>query len=94
MKKILCALAALSMLVACSKNQETKIDPTSVSLNKHELSLTVGGTAKLEATVSPANASNKSLNWSSTCIWAPITPSTGTTTFCTRKAIPGLTISV
>lgn len=65
MKKILCALAALGVLFSCSKNQETKIDPTSVSLNKHDIWLVEGETAALTATVAPDNATNKSLNWSS-----------------------------
>ncbi len=38
---------------------------TGVSLNKTSLSLTVGNTSKLTATVSPSNATNKGVTWSS-----------------------------
>ena len=38
---------------------------TGVSLNKTALSMLVGGTFKLEATVSPLAASNKNVTWTS-----------------------------
>ena len=41
----------------------TVIDITSVVLNKTNLTLTVGETYKLSATVSPSNATNKSVTW-------------------------------
>ena len=40
------------------------IEVSSVSLNKTELSLLVGGTETLTATVSPSNATDKSVTWS------------------------------
>ncbi len=40
--------------------------PTSVTLNKSSLSLTVGNAYTLTATVEPSNATDKSLTWSST----------------------------
>ncbi|MBR4809491.1 MAG: Ig-like domain-containing protein [Bacteroidales bacterium] len=63
MRKHIALLAALLALAAgCTQ----EIDPSSVTLNKHDLTLNIGGTAKLEATVEPANATNTALSWSST----------------------------
>jgi len=41
------------------------VTPTSVSLNKTSISLTVGSSETLNATVLPANAANKAVTWSS-----------------------------
>lgn len=41
------------------------ISPTSVTLNKTTLSLVVGATETLVATILPANATNKNVTWSS-----------------------------
>ena len=41
------------------------IEPTSVSLNKTSLELLVGGTETLTATVSPSDATNKTVTWAS-----------------------------
>ena len=41
------------------------VSVTGVSLDKTELSLTVGGTETLTATITPDNATNKNLTWSS-----------------------------
>ena len=43
----------------------TTVDITGVSLNKNSTTLTVGGTETLTATVSPDDASDKSVTWSS-----------------------------
>lgn len=59
-----------SLLVGCTINRGT-VDPseeihvTSISLDKHELSLSVGESADLLATVLPTNATNKDYTWSS-----------------------------
>ena len=50
--------------VTVSKPAST-ISVTGVSLNKTSLSLTVGGSQSLSATVSPSNASDKSVSWKS-----------------------------
>lgn len=50
--------------VTVSKPAST-IAVTGVSLNKTSLSLTVGGSQSLSATVSPSNASDKSVSWKS-----------------------------
>ena len=39
------------------------VSPTSVTLDQNTLSLTVGGTAKLTATVAPENAADKTVSW-------------------------------
>ncbi len=41
------------------------VNPTSVSLNYSSITLNVGNTKQLNATVSPSNATNKSVTWSS-----------------------------
>ena len=51
---------------SCSvKVSESTVSVTSVTLDKDRLDLTVGGTAKLTATVSPADASDKTVTWES-----------------------------
>lgn len=77
MKRIIFAFAALIALAAgCTQ----EIDPSSVSLNKHDLTLNVGGTAKLEATIEPANATNTALSWSSTAPAVATVDNNGTVT--------------
>lgn len=44
---------------------DSTVHVTGVTLNKNSTSLTVGGTEALTATVSPNNATNKSVTWSS-----------------------------
>ncbi len=62
MKRILFALAALLVLAAgCTQ----EVDPTSVRLDQHELTLPVGETVTLEATIAPSNATNTAVGWSS-----------------------------
>ncbi len=43
----------------------TKVLPTAISLNKTDMKLSVGKSEKLTATVTPANAADKSVIWSS-----------------------------
>ena len=62
MKRIALLLALISLFAGCKK----EVLPEAVTLNKHTLSLEIGETAVLEATVTPANATNPALNWSST----------------------------
>ncbi|MBR6770489.1 MAG: Ig-like domain-containing protein, partial [Lachnospiraceae bacterium] len=59
----------------------TVIQPvTGVGLNKTSLSLKAGSTGKLTATVSPSDASNKSINWSSSNTSVATVSSNGTVT--------------
>ena len=46
-------------------NKETTVEVTGVALDKSSLTLAVGGTAQLTATVSPENATDKTVTWSS-----------------------------
>ena len=64
MKRIL-ALFALASLVILSAGCKKEIDPTSVRLDQHELTLHVGENATLIATVEPSDATNTAVNWSS-----------------------------
>ena len=45
--------------------KEQYVYPTGISLNQTSLSLKVGGTGYLSATITPSNASDKSVTWSS-----------------------------
>lgn len=45
--------------------EESKVYVTSVTLNKTSVSLNIGETAQLSASVSPSSATNKSVSWSS-----------------------------
>ena len=68
MKRILpfIALAAVSVLSIFSCQKEpAEIRVGSISLSKSTLELTVGDQASLDATVSPYNATNKKISWSS-----------------------------
>ena len=49
----------------CSKGEDQEVKVESISLDKTELSLAVGESATLIATVKPDNASNKNIIWSS-----------------------------
>ena len=49
----------------CNLKVYTPVHVTSVSLDKTEASLKVGSTLKLNATVNPSDATNKSVTWSS-----------------------------
>lgn len=62
MKRIVLFLAIVSLLAGCKK----EVLPEAVVLNWHTLSLYVGDSSTLEATVTPANATNPGLSWSST----------------------------
>ena len=68
MKRILpfIALTAVTVLSVFSCQQEPEeIRVSSISLSKSTLELTVGDQASLDATISPDNATNKKISWSS-----------------------------
>lgn len=57
-------IALLTLIPSCTeKEQEIKIE--SVSINKPSLELVIGESSQLSATVSPSNAINKEITWSS-----------------------------
>ena len=70
MKKALFISLCVLLLAGtgCKKNAEPephKVIVTSVSVKPSSLSLKVGETAQLTATVTPVNADNDNVNWSS-----------------------------
>ena len=66
-KTILTAILMVSFLVACGpKEPEIKVvSVTGISVSPKTLSIEPGGTANLTATVSPSNATDKTVTWSS-----------------------------
>lgn len=67
MKKIfsLILLCGLVLFTSCKKNDATVIAVDQVSLNKTTIGLVIGTTETLVATISPANADVKDINWTS-----------------------------
>jgi hypothetical protein len=71
MKNKLWLIALLAIIgfsfAACSSGDDgvTTVPVTKVTLNQKSISLTVGGTANLTATVTPDNATNKAVSWKS-----------------------------
>ena len=67
MKRIIIFLTALSVVFSgCKKDPvDTTVEVTSVKLDKTNVTLTVGESVKITATVSPSNATDKSVTWSS-----------------------------
>jgi len=68
--------------------QAQKVAVTGVSLNKTSLSMTEGETQTLTATVSPSNATNKNVTWSSSNTSVATVSSSGVVT--AKSAIPDL----
>ena len=71
---LICAMTCAFGLVACDNNENPNengnngtqtVAVESVTLNKTELTLEVGGEETLTATVAPNNATNKTITWSS-----------------------------
>ena len=64
---IAAVVISAGMFIGCDKKEPTQktVAVTGVSLSKTSLSLVEGGSETLTATVSPDNASNKSVNWKS-----------------------------
>lgn len=79
MKKYLFALAALSLLFACTpeskpdnggnnnngggNTQPTVVELTGIALTEHDITLEKGGNKVLEVKFTPENATNKALTW-------------------------------
>jgi len=85
MKKILfCLLAAIAVLATnCGKNNDgdVNVSVTGVTLNKTALTLLPGDTETLTATVTPDNATDKTVAWSSdNTNAATVNPTTGEVT--------------
>ena len=73
------ALTALFAFTGCGPKEDPVIAVTGVSLNQSSLTLDQGSTANLTATVTPSNATNKSVSWS-TSNQSVATVSNGTVT--------------
>ena len=63
--KMLAAVAVIGAMSACGPKEDPVVAVTGISLNQSSVSLEVGGTVSLTATVSPSNATDKSVTWSS-----------------------------
>lgn len=61
----ICLVCIGFLAVSCKEKEDPEIAVESVSLDKTELSLEVGQTAQLTATVLPENATKKTVSWSS-----------------------------
>ena len=62
---LICAMTCAFALVACNNGEEQTVAVESVTLNKTELTLEVGGEETLTATVAPDDATDKTVTWSS-----------------------------
>ena len=62
---LICAMTCAFGLVACNNGEEQTVAVESVTLNKTELTLEVGGEETLTATVAPDDATDKAVTWSS-----------------------------
>lgn len=61
---LLCAVAVLSAGLSCSPKEEVPVPVSSVSISPPSLSIAVGETSRLSATVLPADAANPQVTWS------------------------------
>ena len=57
-------LLCFALIASCGPKEDPVIAVTGVSLDQSSLTLDIGGTANLTATVSPSNATNKAVSWS------------------------------
>lgn len=62
---LVCVIACVFALAACNNGQTPTVEVEGIKLNKTELTLEVGGEETLTATVTPDNATNKAVGWSS-----------------------------
>lgn len=77
---ILNVLAALALLLACNKQPET-ISVTGITVNPTSAELTEGESLTITATVSPSDATNKNVQWSSSNPDIQVSNGTVTTSF-------------
>ena len=65
-KSFMTVIAALAMVfVSCKKEEEEIVVPRSVTLERQELTLTIGTEQTISATVESENAADKSVSWES-----------------------------
>ncbi|MDR2125329.1 MAG: Ig-like domain-containing protein [Prevotellaceae bacterium] len=78
---ILAALAGMMLMTASCSKDEPHIMATGITLDKTELTLAAGEKLTLVATVTPADATNKNVEWSSSNIYiATVNAQTGEVT--------------
>jgi len=65
MLKVLAAVAAIGAMAACGPQEDPVIAVSGITLNQSSVSLEEGATVSLTATVSPSNATDKTVTWSS-----------------------------
>lgn len=66
MKKILTVLLAIMALCACDKNtRETDVPVSSISLNLSTAEMIIGENTQLQVSISPSNATDKTVIWGS-----------------------------
>ena len=63
--KLLQAIVLSAIVCSCTEKEPTSIPVSSIALNPTTLTITEGETATITATVSPNNADNKKIRWSS-----------------------------
>lgn len=61
----LCLALAALLMVACGPKEDPVVAVTGVSLSQTSVSLDVGGSISLTATVSPSDATDKTVTWTS-----------------------------
>ena len=100
-RSILCVLGTLALLLACEKQPGT-ISVTGVSLDRTNVEFVEGESITLSATVSPDDATNKQVRWSSSnpnilvsngTITTSFKPGANTTTINGREALGHCTIT-
>jgi uncharacterized protein YjdB len=65
MKKLLFAIAALALVTSCTPEENDIVHVTGISLDRSSATIKEGGFITLAATVTPSDADNKTVSWSS-----------------------------
>lgn len=65
LSRMLGALAVIFALAACGPKEDPVVAVSGITLSQSSVSIEAGSTVNLTATVSPANATDKSVTWSS-----------------------------
>lgn len=65
LSRMLGALAVIFALAACGPKEDPVVAVSGITLSQSSVSIEAGSTVSLTATVSPANATDKSVTWSS-----------------------------
>ncbi len=66
MKKLFMIVVAVLALVACDKSaKEAEVAVASVSINPGSIEMVIGETSQLRASISPSNATEKNVSWTS-----------------------------